>query len=57
VSHRPDIDFGGVTGTITGGAVALGDRVRVQPSGVETAIAHIVKKVIAGLRELNLIAR
>jgi bifunctional enzyme CysN/CysC len=40
--QRPDSDFRGVAGTITSGKVRPGDRVRVLPSGRETAVKRIV---------------
>jgi bifunctional enzyme CysN/CysC len=40
--NRPDLAFRGVTGTIAGGVIHPGDRIRVQPSGRETAVARIV---------------
>jgi len=40
--NRPDLAFRGFAGTIASGAVAPGDRVRIQPSGVETSVARIV---------------
>jgi bifunctional enzyme CysN/CysC len=40
--NRPDLDFRGVTGTIAGGVIHPGDRICVQPSGRETAVARIV---------------
>jgi bifunctional enzyme CysN/CysC len=40
--NRPHLDFRGFAGTITGGSVRPGDRIRVQPSGHETTIARIV---------------
>ncbi|MCK2086776.1 sulfate adenylyltransferase subunit CysN [Thauera aromatica] len=40
--NRPNLDFRGFAGTITGGAVAVGDRIRVQPSGKESRVARIV---------------
>jgi bifunctional enzyme CysN/CysC len=40
--NRPNLDFRGFSGTLLGGAVAVGDRVRVMPSGVETTVAGIV---------------
>jgi bifunctional enzyme CysN/CysC len=40
--NRPNPDFRGVSGTITSGRVKPGDRVRVLPSGRETAITRIV---------------
>ncbi|MDE2146470.1 MAG: sulfate adenylyltransferase subunit CysN [Burkholderiales bacterium] len=40
--NRPDLDFRGYAGTIVGGSVRPGDRVRVQPSGRESTVARIV---------------
>jgi bifunctional enzyme CysN/CysC len=40
--NRPDLDFRGFSGTIAGGTVRPGDRIRVQPSGKESAVARIV---------------
>lgn len=40
--NRPDLDFRGFAGLITGGTVAPGDRVRIVPSGRTTSIARIV---------------
>jgi bifunctional enzyme CysN/CysC len=40
--NRPDHDFRGFAGTIAGGTVKVGDRVRVQPSGRESTVARIV---------------
>lgn len=40
--NRPDLDFRGFAGTIAGGVVRVGDRIRVQPSGKESAVARIV---------------
>jgi len=40
--NRPDLASRGFAGTIASGAVAPGDRVRIQPSGVETSVARIV---------------
>ena len=39
---RPDLDFRGFAGVVTGGAVRSGDAVRVLPSGRTTTIARIV---------------
>ncbi len=39
---RPDQDFRGLAGTVVGGRVRPGDRVRVLPSGRESRIARIV---------------
>ncbi|NPC57201.1 sulfate adenylyltransferase subunit CysN [Caenimonas soli] len=40
--NRPDLDFRGFSGTVAGGKVRPGDRVRVQPSGRESTIERIV---------------
>ena len=40
--NRPTADFRGFAGTIASGTVRPGDRVRVQPSNRETAIARVV---------------
>lgn len=40
--NRPDADFRGYAGTITGGEFTIGDPVIVEPSGVQTHIADIV---------------
>jgi bifunctional enzyme CysN/CysC len=40
--NRPNADFRGLAGTLAGGAVAPGDRVRVLPSGKETQVARVV---------------
>ncbi|MBC7603656.1 MAG: sulfate adenylyltransferase subunit CysN [Ramlibacter sp.] len=40
--NRPDLDFRGFCGTIAGGSVKPGDRIRVQPSGKESTVARIV---------------
>ena len=40
--NRPNHDFRGFAGTIVGGIVKVGDRVRVQPSGRESTVARIV---------------
>jgi bifunctional enzyme CysN/CysC len=39
---RPDQDFRGLAGTVAGGRVRPGDRVRVLPSGRESHVARIV---------------
>ncbi len=39
---RPNLDFRGFSGTIVGGTVRPGDRVRVLTSGTETTVARIV---------------
>ncbi len=39
---RPHPDFRGFAGLIVGGRVAVGDRVRVLPSGVESRVARLV---------------
>ncbi|MEO8224518.1 MAG: sulfate adenylyltransferase subunit CysN, partial [Gammaproteobacteria bacterium] len=40
--NRPNLDFRGFAGTVAGGMVRPGDRVRVQPSGRESRVARIV---------------
>jgi bifunctional enzyme CysN/CysC len=40
--NRPDLDFRGVAGTIAGGVLRTGDRIRVQPSGRESCVERIV---------------
>jgi len=40
--NRPNLDFRGFAGTIAGGTVQVGDRIRVQPSGKESRVARIV---------------
>lgn len=40
--NRPDLDFRGYSGTLSGGRVRPGDRVLVQPSGAEAEIRRIV---------------
>lgn len=40
--NRPHLDFRGFAGTIAGGHIRVGDRIRVQPSGKESQIARIV---------------
>ncbi len=40
--NRPDPDFRGFAGTIVSGAIKPGDRIRVQPSGLEARVARIV---------------
>jgi bifunctional enzyme CysN/CysC len=40
--NRPDLDFRGVTGMVAGGVIHPGDRIRVQPTGIETSVARIV---------------
>jgi bifunctional enzyme CysN/CysC len=40
--NRPDLDFRGVAGTIAGGVIHPGDRIRVQPSNRETSVTRIV---------------
>jgi bifunctional enzyme CysN/CysC len=42
--NRPNLDFRGFAGTIAGGAIRPGDRVRVQPSGRESTVARIVTR-------------
>ena len=40
--NRPNLDFRGYAGTLASGSVQVGQRVKVLPSGVESAIARIV---------------
>ncbi|MFG1173565.1 sulfate adenylyltransferase subunit CysN [Erwiniaceae bacterium CAU 1747] len=40
--NRPNLDFRGYAGTLASGVVEVGQRVKVLPSGVESAIARIV---------------
>ncbi|WP_075183209.1 sulfate adenylyltransferase subunit CysN [Pantoea sp. 1.19] len=40
--NRPNLDFRGYAGTLASGAVRVGQRVKVLPSGVESTIARIV---------------
>ncbi|MBM7343673.1 sulfate adenylyltransferase subunit CysN [Pantoea coffeiphila] len=40
--NRPNLDFRGYAGTLASGVVQVGQRVKVLPSGVESAIARIV---------------
>ncbi|WP_039057240.1 sulfate adenylyltransferase subunit CysN [Enterobacter sp. Bisph1] len=40
--NRPNLDFRGFSGTLASGVVKVGQRIKVLPSGVESAIARIV---------------
>jgi bifunctional enzyme CysN/CysC len=40
--NRPNLDFRGFAGTIAGGVIQPGQRVRVQPSGRESVVTRIV---------------
>ena len=40
--NRPNLDFRGFSGTIAGGSVSVGDRIRVQPSGKDSTVSRIV---------------
>ncbi|WP_020470771.1 sulfate adenylyltransferase subunit CysN [Zavarzinella formosa] len=40
--NRPNLDFRGFAGTITGGVIRPGERIRVMPSGRETTVTRIV---------------
>jgi bifunctional enzyme CysN/CysC len=40
--NRPNLDFRGFAGTIVGGTVSAGDKVKVLPSGRESCVARIV---------------
>jgi len=42
--NRPNLDFRGFVGTIAGGSISAGDRIRVQPSGKESRVARIVSR-------------
>ena len=48
--NRPHADFRGVCGQVASGSVAVGDPVRVLPSGVQTR----VKSVLCGFEEVSL---
>jgi sulfate adenylyltransferase subunit 1 (EFTu-like GTPase family) len=39
--NRPNLDFRGYAGTLTGGRVTVGERIRVQPSGRESTVRRI----------------
>ncbi|EOT1172066.1 sulfate adenylyltransferase subunit CysN [Cronobacter dublinensis] len=40
--NRPNLDFRGYAGTVAGGVVKVGQRVKVLPSSVESSVARIV---------------
>jgi bifunctional enzyme CysN/CysC len=40
--NRPDLDFRGYCGTIAGGQIAVGQKIRVLPSGKESTVERIV---------------
>ena len=40
--NRPNLDFRGFSGTIAGGTVRPGDRIRVLPSGTQSMVSRIV---------------
>jgi bifunctional enzyme CysN/CysC len=40
--NRPDQDLRGFAGMLSGGSVKPGDRIRVQPSGIESRVARVV---------------
>ena len=40
--NRPNLDFRGYAGTLASGVIAVGQRVKVLPSGVESSVARIV---------------
>ncbi|WP_312952657.1 sulfate adenylyltransferase subunit CysN [Superficieibacter sp.] len=40
--NRPNLDFRGYSGTLASGVVKVGQRIKVLPSGVESAVARIV---------------
>ena len=42
--NRPNHEFRGFSGTIVSGEIALGDAIRIQPSGKETTVKSIVTK-------------
>ncbi|MBY0511266.1 MAG: sulfate adenylyltransferase subunit CysN [Rhodospirillaceae bacterium] len=42
--NRPDLDFRGFSGQISGGTVRPGDRIRALPSGKESTVTRIVTK-------------
>ncbi len=42
--NRPDAGFRGFSGTVVGGTVRPGDRVRVFPAGTESSVARIVTR-------------
>jgi bifunctional enzyme CysN/CysC len=42
--NRPNLDFRGFAGTLAGGRVTVGERIRVQPSGRESTVTRIVTR-------------
>jgi bifunctional enzyme CysN/CysC len=40
--NRPNLDFRGFAGSVAGGTISVGERIRVQPSGKESTVAAIV---------------
>ncbi len=40
--NRPNLDFRGFAGTITGGSIKPGEKIRIQPSGRESIVTRIV---------------
>ena len=42
--NRPNLDFRGFAGTLAGGRLAVGERIRVQPSGRESTVLRIVTR-------------
>ncbi|MEM7277672.1 MAG: sulfate adenylyltransferase subunit CysN [Pseudomonadota bacterium] len=40
--NRPNLNFRGYSGTLAGGSIRPGDRIRVQPSGLESTVDKIV---------------
>lgn len=42
--NRPNLDFRGFAGTLAGGTVRVGDRIRVQPSGRDSTVKRIVTR-------------
>jgi bifunctional enzyme CysN/CysC len=42
--NRPNLDYRGFAGTLAGGQVTVGERIRVQPSGRESTVKRIVTR-------------
>jgi bifunctional enzyme CysN/CysC len=40
--NRPNLDFRGFSGVVVGGAISVGDRIRVAPSGQSSTVTRIV---------------
>lgn len=40
--NRPNLDFRGFSGTVSGASVSVGDKISVHPSGVSSTVARIV---------------